>query len=72
VKTSLKPEVFADDDLKKDLMKLIGREFPRFFETTKTRSLKSGFAEKMYELAKTKERLLSIKALIPQKKPSIR
>lgn len=70
---SLKPEVFTDKKLKKQLLDLMGKEFSTFFETTKTVVLKEGFAEKMYKIAKGKlHKLDQIRELLPQKKASIR
>jgi len=57
----LKPEVFEDQKLQDELVKLIGADFARFFESKITYSLKPGFDERMYKIAGNPAKLNTIK-----------
>lgn len=72
----IKPEVFTDDKLQKELMGLLGDRALEFFTPYKYRILKKGFAEEQYKIAaandNSEEKLVSIKELIPQAKASLK
>jgi len=68
----VKPELFTDKKLQKKLMDLLKNDFFTFFTPTKKRILNKGFAEKMYKIAKTAEKLAEIKELVPQAKPALK
>ena len=69
---SMKAEVFQDETLQKKLVTALGDSFSDFFDTVTTSKVKEGFDEKIFQIAKTPEKLEQIRTLINQKKPSLR
>ena len=73
VSVTLKPEVFTDEKLKKELVKMVGSRFSEFFITESRLSVKTGFAQEQYRIAGgSQEKLEEIRSLIPQYKPSLK
>lgn len=66
----LRSEVFANEKLKKELMKLVGDRFAEFFETTVKPEISDNFDEKIYELGE--DSLADLRTYAKQKKPSLR
>jgi len=66
----LKADVFKNDDLKKKFVKMVGKEFPEFFETVVSHSVSADFDERIYDLAE--EDLEDLRLLMKQSKPSLR
>lgn len=50
---TMKAEVYSDEKLQKELVQLMGENFSKFFQTTITYSLKPGFNERIYGIAKS-------------------
>jgi len=69
---TLKPEVFQDEKLKKELVNILGANFSKFFQTTVKYSMKSGFDERIYKFAKKPEDLIKLRALCGRAKPYIK
>jgi len=68
-KVILKDTVFKDEKLKKELVEMFGVRFSEFFETQKTVKLKSGFDEKMYDIAENIEEAVKIREMCGKSKP---
>lgn len=66
---TLKATVFQDEALKKRLTELLGAEFGNFFETTIKYELKSGFDERMYKIAGSKDKVVKIRSMCAKNKP---
>lgn len=69
---TLKPEVFQDEELKAELVKLVGDKFPKFFQTVVRYSMKEGFAERIYQIAGTMTKLIRLRMLCGKAKPYIK
>jgi hypothetical protein len=72
VDVSLKEDVFTDEVKKAKFMALIGTSFNEFFDVEKKKAVKKGFAEKMYKIANTVEKVAEIRGLLVQNKPSLK
>lgn len=72
VTVTLRSKVFEDENLQKLVVKLLGKHFDQLFETTVKSSVKSGFKEKIYQIAGDEEKLADIRDLLTQAKPSIK
>ncbi len=48
---TLKPEVFQNEELKQELVTILGDKFGKFFQVTKRYTMKQGFAERIYKVA---------------------
>ncbi len=66
----LKAEVFKDEKLKAKFVKMVGKEFPEFFETVKYHTVDADFDEKVYTLGEGAYE--DLKLLMKQSKPSLR
>ena len=69
---TLKAEVFEDESLQKELVSLMGDKFVKFFNTSVKVELKSGFDERMYKIAKTKEKVMEIRSVCGKNKPYLK
>jgi hypothetical protein len=69
---TLRSIVYEDESLQKELAEIMGDKFVKFFETKIRYSLKSGFNERIYKIAKTEVKLKEIEALVGQNKPFIK
>lgn len=69
---TMKADVFTDEAKQNEFIALMGDRFGDFFESTVVLKVKSGFQERMYQLAKTEEKLVEISSLITQKKPFLK
>jgi hypothetical protein len=69
VSVSLKSEVFDSPELQKELTEIMGDKFSKFFQTTMTFALKSGFDERVYKIAKTKAEIKEIRSIAGKNKP---
>ena len=69
---TLKSEVFEDADLQKELVTLMGDKFAKFFTTSVKTSLKPGFDERMYKIAKDKAKVMQIRGLCGKNKPFLK
>jgi hypothetical protein len=69
---TLKPEVFEDANLKAELVKLIGTNFSKFFQTVTTYSAKEGFDERLYKLAGNTANVQTLRTLCGKSKPYIK
>jgi hypothetical protein len=69
---TLKADVFTDEKLKKELVSIMGDKFSKFFETTIKFSLKSGFDERMYNIAKNKNEIIQIRSICGKNKPFLK
>jgi len=75
IKTStviLRPEVFEDETLKKELVAKMGADFSKFFMTTHKYSMKEGFAERLYRIANGMANLIRLRTLCGKAKPYIK
>lgn len=75
IKTStviLRPEVFEDEALKKELVAKMGTDFSKFFMTTHKYSMKEGFAERLYRIANGMANLIRLRTLCGKAKPYIK
>lgn len=75
IKTStviLRPEVFEDETLKKELVAKMGTDFSKFFMTTHKYSMKEGFAERLYRIANGMANLIRLRTLCGKAKPYIK
>ena len=66
----LKKGVFADQDLMKKFIKMVGKQFPEFFETVVSHHVSENFDEKIYALGE--DALEDLRLLMKQSKPSLR
>jgi len=69
---TMKAEVFEDEDLQKELATLLGDKFSKFFTTSIKITLKPGFDERMYKIAKDKAKVMQIRALCGKNKPFLK
>lgn len=69
---TLKPEVFEDATLKAELVKLLGNNFGKFFQTKMTYSLKEGFDERLYAIAGNPANVIQLRTLCGKSKPYIK
>lgn len=72
VNVSLKGDVFTNKEKKEKFMALIGNNFAEFFDVEKKKVVNKGFAEKMYKIANTSEKVSEIRGLLVQNKPSLK
>lgn len=68
----MKNDVFTDEKKQEEFIALMGDRFGDFFESTVVLKVKPGFQERVYQLAKTEEKLIEISSLITQKKPFLK
>lgn len=68
----MKSDVFTDETKQSEFIALMGDRFGDFFESTSTLKVKSGFQERLYQIAKTEDKLVEISSLITQKKPFLK
>ena len=66
----LKAEVFKDSELREKFVKMVGEEFPEFFETVVSHHVSTDFDEKVYDIGE--EKLEDLRLLMKQSKPSLR
>jgi hypothetical protein len=74
IKTStiaLKPEVFQDKKLKKELVDLLGSNFNKFFQTIVSYNMKSGFNERLYKIL-TENEIKNFRTICKQSKASLK
>lgn len=69
---TMKSDVFADEKKQEEFLALIGDRFGDFFESSVVQKVNSGFQERVYNIAKTEEKLIEIMSLITQKKPFLK
>ena len=69
---SLRPEVMNDESLKLRLVELLGTEYDKFFETTKTYEVKEDFVMKMFNLIRKNKNYNKIKTMLKRKKSYIK
>jgi hypothetical protein len=67
----LKSEVFKNPELQHRFIKMVGKEFPEFFETVISHHVSEDFDEKIYKKL-SKEELEDLRLLMKQSKPSLR
>lgn len=75
IKTStviLRPEVFEDETLKKELVAKMGADFSKFFMTTHKYSMKEGFGERLYRIANSMANLIRLRTICGKAKPYIK
>jgi len=68
----LKAEVFQDEELKTDLMDLVGERFSEFFETAITLKVKDGFNEKVYRAVESADALADFRTFCRPYKAALR
>ena len=66
----LKDEVFSDPELREKFVKMVGDQFPEFFQTVVSHKVSDDFDEKIYKLGKHK--VDDLRMVMIQAKPSIR
>jgi len=68
----LKPEVFNDKKLKAELVKLLGAQFGKFFQSVVTYKMKSEFDERLYKYASTAADAQQLRVLANKSKSSLK
>lgn len=71
LEVSLKAEIFENEALKVEFMKLIGERFPEFFETKATLAVAEDFDKDVYD-AVDKDNLTDLRTFVKPYKPSLR
>lgn len=69
---TLKPEVFEDETLKAELVKLLGASFGKFFQTVTKYELKDGFDERLYKIAGNPANVAQLRHICGKSKPYIK
>lgn len=72
IEVKLKEEVFENEELKNELVQLIGQHFTKFFITETKWIAKKGLNDKLHSIAGTQEKLEEIRGLLPQAKPMLK
>ena len=70
-KVQLKKEVFSDQVMMKKFIKMVGKDFPEFFETVESHYVSENFDQEIFEVL-DKEEIDNLKMFMKQKKPSLR
>jgi len=68
----LKPEVFGNKALKEELVKLVGAQFGKFFQSVVTYKMKSEFDERLYKYASTAAEAQQLRVLTSKTKSSLK